>query len=45
MDYVLPLNTAQSMDALLLHECQKQIHLQNTDGTTSPEQALEVPRG
>ena len=45
MDYVLPLKTAQSMDALLLHKSQTPILLQNTDGTTSPEQALEVPRG
>ena len=45
MDCVLPLKIAQSLNALLLHKSQTPILLQNTNGTTSPEQALEVPWG
>jgi len=45
MDYVLPLKTAQSLDAKLHHQASPRSSYKNTDGTTSPEQALEVPRG
>ena len=42
MDCVLPLRTAQSMNAPL-HKSQTSILLQNTNGKTSLEQALKFP--
>ena len=45
MDCVLPLKTAQSLNAQLHKKTQTSILPQNTEETTLPEQALEVPRG
>ena len=45
MDCVLPLKTAQSLDAKLHHQASTRSSCKNTDGTTSPEQALEAPQG